>query len=96
MSRKSECYSSKNHSTPTARIMVKGKEKEPKLKELPALGSAKEQDKKEAIPSSSNSKSNVKTESKGPKKDLPIPIPFQVRQGSHKERVRFDVIPYLK
>ena len=31
-----------------------------------------------------------------PKKDLFIPVPFQVCQGSHKERVRYDAISHLK
>jgi len=31
-----------------------------------------------------------------PMMDPPILVPFQVRQGSHKEKARYDVISHLK
>jgi len=68
------------------------------LKQLPTLENAKDQNRKEALSSSSNSKSVTgdKELTKDPKKDLHILIPFQVRQGSSKERVHYDVISCLK
>jgi len=68
------------------------------LKELPTSENAREQNGKVALSSSSNSKGVTKDKhlTKDPRKDLPIPIPFQVHQGSHKERVRFDVISHIK
>jgi len=57
---------------------------------------AKEKGEEEVIPLSSNSKSIVENNqsTKESKKDLPVPV--QVRQGSHKEKVRYDVISHLK
>jgi len=76
----------------------KEKEKEMTVKKLPTSENAKEQKGKEALSSSSNSKSVTRDKelTKDPKKDLPIPVPFQVHQGSHKERICYDVISHLR
>jgi len=76
----------------------KEKEKEMTLTELPTSENNKEQNGEEALLSSSNSKrvTRDKELTKDPKKDLFNPVPFQVHQGSHKERVHYDVISHLK
>jgi len=74
----------------------KGKEKEA----TPILTSvaATERRGEDPLPSSSNNKGATKDKklAEEPRRDLPISVPFQVRQGSHKERVRYDVISHLK
>jgi len=73
----------------------KEREEEMALKELPTSKNVKEENGKEALSSNSNSKGVTRDKelTKDPKKDLPIPTPFQAR---HKERVRYDVISHLK
>jgi len=58
----------------------------------------KEKGEEEVIPSSSNSKGTTENRqsTKESKKDLRIPVPFQVRQASHKEKFHYDVISHLK
>jgi len=62
------------------------------------LANAKEKGEEEVIPSSSNSKSTAENSqlTKETTKDLPVPVPFQVHQGSHEEKVSYDVISHLK
>jgi len=76
----------------------KEKEEVIALKELPTSENAREQNGEEALLSSSNSKSVTREKelTEDPKKDLPVPVPFQVCQGSHKDMVRYDVISHLK
>ena len=76
----------------------KGKEKETKPEGSSSLADAKEQSEERKIPSSSNGKrsSNDVGGTKEPKQNLSTPTPFQVCQGSHKDRVRYDVISHLK
>ena len=67
--------------------------------EIPLISDdAKEKGDEEVIPSSSNSQGTAKNRqaTKDSKKDLPGTTPFQVLQGSHKEKVRYDVISHLK
>lgn len=67
--------------------------------EIPLISdNAKEKGGEEVIPSSSNSQGTAENRqaTKDSKKDLPATTPFQVRQGSHKEKVRYDVISHLK
>ena len=77
-----------------------GKEKKKEItSEIPLISAnAKEKGEEEVIPVSSNSKGIIenKQSTKEPKKDLPVPVPFQVREGSHKEKVRYDIISHLK
>ena len=74
-------------------------EKKETTPEIPLiLDDAKEKGDEEVIPSSSNSQGTTENRqtTKDFKKDLPATTPFQVRQGSHKEKVRYDVISHLK
>ena len=76
-----------------------GKENKETTPEIPCISvNAKEKGEGEAIPSSANCKGTAenKQPTKESEKDLPVPIPFQVRQGSHKENVSCDVISHLK
>ena len=62
------------------------------------LGHAKEKSEEGAIPSSSNSKGTAKNKesTKESRRNLPILVSFQVHQGHHKERARYDVTSHLK
>jgi len=79
-------------------LVRKGKEKEMTAKETPTSQSAKDKDENEAIQFSLNNKTTVKDResTNGPNKDLLIPDPFQVRQGTQKEMVCYDVISHLQ
>jgi len=64
----------------------------------PTLGNPKEHNERKTISSSLNNK-GIRTDkelTKGPKKDLPIPIPFQVCQGSYEKKICYYVISHLK
>jgi len=67
------------------------------LKKLPTSENARKQNGKEALSLSSNSKGVTRDKglTKDYKKDLLVSVPFQVHQGSYKERVHYDVISYL-
>ena len=62
------------------------------------LVNAKEKGEEKVLTLSSNCKGTIENRqsTKESKKDLLILVPFQVRQGSHKERVCYDVISHLK
>jgi len=79
-------------------LVGKEKKKETTPNISPILASFKEKGEEEVIPSTLNSKGTAenKQSTKESNKDLPIPIPFQVRQESHKEKVCYDVISLLK
>jgi len=76
----------------------KGKEKETIPEGSLSLANANERSEERAIPSNSNGKgsSNDVGVTNEPKQNLSNPTPFQIRQGSHKDRVRYDVISHLK
>jgi len=76
----------------------KGKEKETLPEESSLLANAKEQSEERAIPSNSKRRgsSNDVGVTKEPKQNLSTTTPFQIHQGSHKDRVRYDVISHLK
>jgi len=59
---------------------------------------AKERSEEREIPPNSNGRgsSNDVGVTKEPKQNLSIPTPIQIRQGSHKDRVCYDVIYHLK
>ena len=62
------------------------------------LANARKKGEEEVTPSSSNTKGTDENRqsTKVSKKDLPIPVPFHVRQGPYKEKISYDVIPHLK
>jgi len=67
--------------------------------EIPLISDhAKEKGNEEVIPSSSNSQGTAENRqaTRDSTKDLPATTPYQVRQGPHKEKVRYDVISHLK
>jgi len=75
------------------------KEKKETTPEIPLISAnAKEKGEEEVIPSSLNSKGVVENRqsTKESKKDLPLPVPFQVHQGSHEEEVHYDAISHLR
>jgi len=80
------------------KLLRKEKKKETTL-EIPLISmNAKEKGEEKAIPSSSNSKgaAEKRQSTKESKKELPVPIPFQLHQGSNKEKVRYDIISHYK
>jgi len=79
-------------------LVRKGSEKEMIPEGSSTLGNVKEQSEERAIPSNSNSKgsSNDVGVTKELKQNLSTLTPFQVHQGSHKDRVHYDVISHLK
>jgi len=76
----------------------KGKEKEMIPEESSSLANTKERSEERAIPSNSKGRgsSNDVGVTKEPKQNLSTPTPFQIHQGSHKDRVRYDVMSHLK
>ena len=78
---------------------VEKEKKKETTSNIPVIAvNVKEKDEEEVISSSSNSEGTAENRlsTKGSKKDLPTPVPFQVCQGSHKEKVHCDVISHLK
>ena len=78
--------------------LVRKEEEKMTPKGPPASENAKGKIKEATIPSSSNSKGTSKRNesTKDHKKDITIPVHFQVRQRFHKERVPCVVISHLK
>jgi len=73
-------------------------EKKETTPETPLISDhAKEKGNEEVIPSSSNSQGTAENRqaTRDSTKDLPATTPYQVRQGPHKEKVRYHVISHL-